>query len=174
MSSGRKERWIVRLVCALMLMFQLALAGCNSGGQSVSAQTEKHPSMNPPEASITASSAGDDIAVTVVLVNRGAEPFPLLRWNLPADGRLTGSLFEVYRNGVTQQYFGEMVKRSVTSDDYLLLQPGKEYRTTISLKQAYDVKASGEYRIGYRAWNQLPGGGLATITSPVVTVKKGG
>jgi len=129
--------------------------------------------MNPLDASITASIAGDDIVVTVVLANRATEAFPLLRWNLPADGRLTGSLFEVNRNGESQRYLGEMVKRRVTADDYLSLQPGKEYKTTIGLKQAYDVKANGQYTIKYRAWNQLPNGGFVTITSAVITVRKG-
>ena len=129
--------------------------------------------MNPPDASITASVSGDDILVTVVLINQAAEPFPLLRWNLPADGRMTSSLFEVDRNGEQQEYVGEMVKRRVTRDDYLFLQPGKEYKTTVGLKQGYDVKANGEYKIRYRAWNQLPSGGLATISSAVMIVKKG-
>jgi hypothetical protein len=129
--------------------------------------------MNPPDANITASVSGDDIVVTVVVMNRAAEPFPLLRWNLPADGRLTGSLLEVDRNGESQPYVGEMVKRRVTADDYIFLQPGKEYKTTDGLEQGYDVKANGEHKIRYRAWNQLPDGGLASISSAVVTAKKG-
>jgi hypothetical protein len=96
-----------------------------------------------------------------------------LRWNLPAAGRLTGSLFEMDRNGESQPYVGEMVKRRVTADDYIFLQPGKEYKTTVGLEQGYDVKANGEYNIRYRAWNQLPSGGLAAITSAVVTARKG-
>jgi hypothetical protein len=129
--------------------------------------------MNRPDANITASVSGDDILVTVVVINHALEPFPPLRWNLPADGRLTGSLFEVDRNGESQPYVGEMVKRRVTADDYIFLQPGKEYKTTVDLEQGYDVKANGEYKIRYRAWNQLPGGGLAAITSAVVTARKG-
>jgi len=43
---------------------------CTSGG---------HQPMNPLDASITASIAGDDIVVTVVLANRATEAFPLLR-----------------------------------------------------------------------------------------------
>jgi len=61
------------------------VAGC-TGSRSVSAQVEGHQPMNPLDASITASIAGDDIVVTVVLANRATEAFPLLRWNLPADG----------------------------------------------------------------------------------------
>lgn len=160
------------LAVTLTAAFLIAFAGC-TGSHSVSAQTEGHESMNPPDANITASVSGDDILVTVVLINHATEPFPLLRWNLPADGRMTGSLFEVDRNGKQQEYVGEMVKRRVTADDYTFLQPGKEYKTTVGLKQGYDVKANGEYRIRYRAWNQLPGGGLSTITSAVVMVRKG-
>jgi len=70
---------------------------CTSGGPSA------YESL---DASITASIAGDDIVVTVVLANRATEAFPLLRWNLPADGRLTGSLFEVNRNGESQRTLG--------------------------------------------------------------------
>jgi hypothetical protein len=129
--------------------------------------------MNPPDVNIPASVSEDDILVTVVVINHAAEPFPLLRWNLPADGRLTGSLFEVDRNGESQPYVGEMAKRRETANDYIFLQPGKEYKTRVCLEQGYDVKANGEYKIRHRAWNQLPGGGLASISSAVVTVRKG-
>jgi hypothetical protein len=166
----RKSR--VWIVVSSTAAFLIACPGC-TGNHSVSAQSEERQSMNSPEVNIAASVSGDEIFVTVVMIDHAAEPFPLLRWNLPSDGRMTGGLFEVDRNGEPQPYVGEMVKRRVTADDYILLCPGKEYKTTVGLKQGYDVKANGEYRIRYRAWNQLPRGGLATITSAAVTARKG-
>ena len=44
-----------------------------------------------------------------------------------------------------------MVKRRVTADDYIFLQPGKEYKTTVGLEQGYDVKANGGVQ------HQVPG-----------------
>ena len=126
--SRKKRIWVA--VTSITLL-QMDVAGC-TGSRSVSAQVEGHQPMNPPEASITASIAGDDIVVTVVLADRATEAFPLLRWNLPADGRLTGSLFEVNRNGKSQQYLGEMVKRRVTADDYLSLQPAKNTKQPLA------------------------------------------
>src|SRR2546423_15651472 len=106
MIGSRQNRiWVAFTLTALL---QVAFAGC-TGSRGASAQSEGHQSMKPPDAIITASIMGDDIAVTVILINHGPAPFPLLRWNLPPDGHLTGSLFEVDRNGERQEYVGEMV-----------------------------------------------------------------
>jgi hypothetical protein len=68
--SSRKSRiWVAASLTAAL---QIAAAGC-TGGHSVSTQTEGHQSMNPPDANITASVSGDDILVTVVVINHAVE-----------------------------------------------------------------------------------------------------
>ncbi len=111
--------------------------------------------FTPPGARVAILSATpDDIVVHVTLVNHGPGIFRLLRWNLPEDGRLTSDLFEVSRDGKQVRYRGKMVKRSVTSESYLTLLPGKECDFRISLAQEYDVAPTGQYKAPYHAWNQ--------------------
>jgi len=163
-SYGRNKTLLLFLVTVLQV--------ARTGTRSTSAQEEGHQVMNPPDTSITASITTDNIRVTVVMVNRNPEPFPLLKWNLPVDGKLTADLFDVQGDGKRQPYVGEIVKRHITTDDYVLLQPGTKYTSTISLGQGYDVKVAAEYRLRYKAWNQLPDGGLVAITSTAIKVEK--
>jgi peptidyl-Lys metalloendopeptidase len=67
---------------------------------------------------------------------------------------LTNSLFEITRDGKPVEYHGRMVKRQVTTSDYIRMKPGK-YSATISLAQAYDVKPPGHYTVRYSVFNQM-------------------
>jgi hypothetical protein len=126
-----------------------------------------------PETFISAELKSNDILVEVAVVNHGSNPFPLLRWNLPSDGRLTTNLFQVQRDGQVVEYKGLMVKRKVTAADFIELEPKREYRARISLAQGYDVNSKGRYSIQYRAWNQsLQGKPVISLSSNVVTVEK--
>jgi hypothetical protein len=67
--SSRSGIWAA---VSLTAPLQIAAAGC-TGGHSVSTQTEGRQSMNPPDANITATVSGDDILVTVVVINHAVE-----------------------------------------------------------------------------------------------------
>jgi hypothetical protein len=136
----------------LMVSFLVACARPEVGIRSLSANTIT------PQAQISAAVNGNDIEVTVILVNRGITPFALLKWNLPEDGRLDGSLFDVTRDGTRIEYRGIEIKRSVSGTDYISLETGREYSSNILLAQGYDVQSKGKYKIQYRAWNPVPDG----------------
>jgi hypothetical protein len=160
--------------CFTLIMLWTLCTGCFHGetGVDASGAGTPHNLMNAPKAIITASLELEDIRVEIALTNRSSTPFPLLKWNLPSNGELTSDLFEVERNGQSESYKGKLVKRRVTADDYIWLQPGKEYRTTINLQQGYDVRLPGRYEIAYRAWNQLRTGGVVAIASPKITIER--
>jgi hypothetical protein len=126
-----------------------------------------------PEAHISAGVRGDDIELKLSLVNRGSSPFALLKWNLPADGRLDGSVFELSRDGKNVEYRGIEIKRAVTDACYIAMKPGREYTASIRLAQGYDVHPKGRYIIRYRTWNQVPDGTkVLSFESNVVEVDK--
>ena|SRR5579864_266104 len=166
------DRTAICVVGLILLSASLFGYGGPSGIELLPAQTKFMASPKSPNARISASVKPQDILVTVVLVNRGPEPFPLLRWNLPSDGKLTDAIFEVRRNGELERYSGEQVKRRVTAADYIFLRAGRKYTTTISLRQAYEVNASGTYEIRYKVFNQLPAGRLCVLSSPEITVQR--
>ncbi len=126
-----------------------------------------------PQAQISVMAKGDDIEVKVTLVNRSSSQFALLKWNLPEDGHLDGSLFEVSRDGKKVDYQGMQIKRAVSEADYIPMKVGREYTTRIRLAQGYDVHPNGKYTIQYRTWNPVPDGSkVLFVESNVVGLQK--
>jgi hypothetical protein len=147
-----KMRYSSKSLLLLVLSFQIACAQRGVDIHSLSSN------VTVPQAQISASVKGDDIEVKVTLVNPGSSPFALLKWNLPGNGRLDGSLFAVTRDRKTIEYRGMEMKRAVSDADYIPLEPGRDYSTSIRLAQGYDVRPKGKYTIQYHAWNQVPDG----------------
>jgi hypothetical protein len=150
-----------------MISLQVGCARQQVDIRSLSANTTT------PQPQISAAINADDIEVKVSLVNLGGSSFALLKWNLPEDGRLDGSLFDVSRDGTKIEYRGMEIKRSVSSADYFALEPGREYSSSIRLAQGYDVHSKGKYKIQYSAWNPVPDGSkVLHLESNVVEVEK--
>jgi hypothetical protein len=163
------------IIVATVLVLSFSESGCRREtpiGDAQSAAKGKGDGVLP-DTIILASVKSSDILVEVTIVNRGSSPFPLLRWNLPDDGRLTTNLFQVQRDGQVVEYKGLMVKRTVTPSDFVKLRPGREYRANMSLTQGYEVGPKGHYSIRYKASNQsLEGNEVISLASNVVTVEK--
>ena len=158
---------MIRTTACLLLAISMRLSS-----QESIVKTNNIPTLISPDAKISAVSSKDDIVVTISLVSHSPKPFPLLKWNLPEDGHFQGEIFEVSRNGKLLQYLGPMFKRRVTDDSYIMMEPGKVYHARLSLKEAYDVKPPGHYRIRYEAWNQVPEHNFDVIRSGTVQVSK--
>jgi len=162
------KRVLLSLLTMPALAFSLlAYPRSPSTGSAVKAAE----SMPAPEARINAGVDSGDIIVRVILINHGDRLYPLLKWDLPEDGKLSSPLFDVFRDGRQLKYNGVVVKRRVTRDSYLYLHPVSQYESIIGLKQAYDVAPAGKYTIRYHAWNQVSGANLQ-ITSPETTIVK--
>jgi hypothetical protein len=139
-------------IAAFLLVGMQAAGG---GGSVTAVQSAQIENFSAPETRVeTVRSTAADIVVRVTMINRGPGVFRLLRWNLPADGELTNSLFEITRNGKPVGYRGRMAKRRVTPADYIRMEPDKPYSAEISLAQAYEVGLRGRYKVRYSAYNQ--------------------
>lgn len=169
MSNARR----IIIVSVLLSMF----FGCSSYQQSA---WPVAPDKATPACSITARQSDGDILVRITIANGTRSDLPLLKWNLPLDGRLTTDLFAVTRNGTKIPYKGPMVKRRVTAESYITIASGKAFSKEVSLQQGYDVSAPGEYEIQYRAHNQqLPNAegsavsrDLEELASPAIHLSK--
>lgn len=94
----------------------------------------------------------DEVAVTFSLTNTGDEAISVLRWETPLRG-LTNDLFVVTRNGERVPYIGRLVKWAApTDDDYILIEPGQTVSAVIDLSSAYDMSATGNYSVRFRAF----------------------
>jgi len=93
---------------------------------------------------------GQAAIATITLHNRSNQTLQLLRRNTPFEGWLADSL-SVERNGQAVAYIGAMAKRMPPSaSEYLHLKPGTRYSYRASLQDAYDVSATGRYRVDWR------------------------
>jgi hypothetical protein len=142
------------LAIAAFLLVGMQGVGC--GGSVTAVTSAQEENFSAPQVRVISNSefVRSDIVVRVTMINRGPGAFRLLRWNLPADGDLTNSLFEITRNGKPLGYRGRMVKRRVTAADYIRMEPDKPYSAEISLAQAYETGPRGRYKVRYSAYNQ--------------------
>lgn len=99
----------------------------------------------------TAFAADESVPVVVSIRNEGKAAARVLRWLTPLDG-VTDDLFAVTIDGKPIEYIGADYKRAAPTDkDYITLQPGETYETTVDLAGYYDLSQTGFYQVSYRA-----------------------
>lgn len=70
------------------------------------------------------------------------------------DGRVRNNYFEIENSkGISIDYLGLMSNCTRMPDEFMLLGPGNEMRSTISLKEFYEIKKGENYKIQYYAFN---------------------
>ena len=92
--------------------------------------------------------AGDSSGtIKVNLINAGAEPLSILRWDTPFEKTLSSDVFQIERPTKTwplvetAKYVGREVKRTAPeSSHFVLLQPGATISTQVVLSEYYDLE----------------------------------
>ncbi|MCS3801384.1 hypothetical protein [Niastella sp. OAS944] len=70
------------------------------------------------------------------------------------DGQVRNNYFEIENsNGDEIDYLGMMANCTRTPDEYILLQPGEEISSAISLKEFYELNKGNNYKVQYDAIN---------------------
>jgi len=165
-----------RRVGLYLFLVCLLLARPAEGGQP--SQCHKAPprmlsgSGRGPSVWISAEPSAENIVVKVSITNLGSSRYRLLSWDLPFHGGMSGGLFDVYRGFEEIPYRGMAIKRKITKEDYINVDPGFTCSTSIPLAPAYDVTPPGQYRIQYRAANQHFHDGLDWLTSNEIEVER--
>lgn len=109
--------------------------------------------FNPLRVSMVAASGASPFlgAVEVEVTNTSTRTVRMPRWQLP-DPFLQAKLFVVTRDGAPVTYEGPMIKRGLpAAADFAILRPGQTYRTVVDLSAFYDLSATGEYTVTYKA-----------------------
>ena len=134
--------------------------------------------------SIEATVRGKSVFVAVDLTNLTDRSIYVLTWNIPYDGRLEASPFEVKRDGSPVPYTGVMVKRLAPElHDFVLLGPKEGINTTVNISDYYSMAETGKYTITFDsivthffsdemiATDQLPEHKIVEVRSNTVTVE---
>jgi peptidyl-Lys metalloendopeptidase len=163
----------VFLLILIMVGFTL-FQGCNKdkGNESMtSSSSEKN--ENSIKCSLTVEQKDKTVEAVVRVLNVSSDVQKIARYDLPVDGVITKTLFEIFKDGVKVTYKGALVKRAApTEADFIKIEPGKFVETKFSLGEHYDFSTSGTYSIKYEVLEIVPQITAAGwITSNVVTLK---
>jgi peptidyl-Lys metalloendopeptidase len=99
----------------------------------------------------TEFSASQDVLVTVTYTNPTGHSVRILQWFTPANG-LEEPVFDVKVNGEPVAYIGAIYKRpAATGNDFMTLKAGQNVSYSVNLGEYYDLTATGQYEIYYKA-----------------------
>ena len=113
-----------------------------------------------------------DIRVRLTFVNSTERAIGVYRWNLPVSNGLEADLFDIQHDGMAVAYRGMMVKRKVTPEDVIRIDPFTNASVIVSLADAYDVEGAGAYAISYHSFNPYGAGELQECRSNILAVRK--
>lgn len=168
LSRAVHGRWMALAILAIGLQ-----GGCSQRDPNVKAFIKSQAAADIEAHISLVQLTADDIVLRVAIKNSETKAFNLLKWNLPPDGELTKSLFEVTCDGQKIDYTGKMVKRDLSAQDYFVLKPGEERVVNIGLAQGYDVKSRAECKVKYFVWNQdarqMPNNANLSVLTPILS-----
>ncbi len=91
----------------------------------------------------------ESVPVNVSFTNEGKSSVRILRWLTPFDG-VKDNLFVVTVNGKPVQYIGADYKRPApTEKDYVTINTGETFNSTVDLAGYYDLSETGYYQVNY-------------------------
>lgn len=94
------------------------------------------------------------LIANLVFRNKSEKSIYLNKQVVYYDGQVRNNYFEIEDiNGEEIDYLGMMANCTRTPDEYVLLKPGEEISSAISLKEFYELKKGNDYKIQYDAIN---------------------
>jgi peptidyl-Lys metalloendopeptidase len=126
--------------------FVQAIAGSAvlAGGIAAALAAAPQATSNPLRVSMYAAANG---AVEVIVTNTGRKAARVPSWQLPGNDP-TAKLFQVSRDGELVAYEGKLAKRGLPGPgDFVVLPPGRSYRSVVDLGASYDLSKRGQYLV---------------------------
>jgi hypothetical protein len=103
---------------------------------------------------LTVEKVDQNLIAHLVFKNETSEKFLLDKYTICLDGKFRKSVFEITdAKGKKVSYFGIMVKRVVSEDDFIQLEPGQSIKVSVKLNDAYRLEPGKKYSIKYFAYN---------------------
>ena len=126
--------------------FTQVLAGSTilAGAIAAAVAAPQHATNNPLRVSMYA--AGDG-AVEVIVTNTSRKAVRVPSWELPGADNMA-KLFNVSLDGEKVAYEGALAKRGLPGpSDFVVLPPGRSYRSVVNLGADYDLSKRGQYNV---------------------------
>ena len=96
----------------------------------------------------------DVIEATLLFINNTDKKLYLDGMTLCWDNKIERDIFEIIDdNGEEVTYIKSIKNRIVRPEDYVQLNIGDQFKTTVNIKEAYDVQKGGKYIIQYSTYN---------------------
>ena len=113
------------------------------------------------------------IFANLTFSNNSFEIVSLDKLRICHGNKIQNSLFKIFDEKKRMiDYDGPMVKRFITAEDFIMIDPGQKIETSVQLDNVYELKIGKKYTIQYSAYlnNNLKDSGIEKIESNVVEV----
>lgn len=105
--------------------------------------------------------------------NNTADKLLLDKFIICYNNRIRNNFFKVIdENGCRIDYVGPLVKRYITSEDFMFVQPGEKIVSNVSLENVYKMVNGKKYTVQYSAYHptDIEEQGIIKVESNVVNV----
>lgn len=103
---------------------------------------------------LSASVNNNTLIAELVFSNKTGKKLFLDKLTICHNNKVKNNLFKVLdKNNNRVDYTGMMLKRFITPDDFLAIEPGEEIKSSIALDEVYKVIKGNKYTIQYYAYN---------------------
>lgn len=91
------------------------------------------------------------VELEFTLKNDTTNTYEILIWGTPFEGEFNENMFDVTKDGEPLPYLGRQFKRGAPQkEDFIVVAPHSELRTSLFLEKAYPVTGPGLYTAQYR------------------------
>lgn len=103
---------------------------------------------------LSVSVNGDEIIAHLSIANNTNKKIVLDKLTICYENEIQNNLFKVIDNNkIRVGYKGVMVKREVSAEDFIGVEPGEIIESNISLNEVYKLNKGNKYTIQYYAYN---------------------
>ncbi|OQP53561.1 hypothetical protein [Niastella populi] len=113
------------------------------------------------------------IFANLIFSNNTSETVSIDKLRTCHGNKIQNNLFKIFDEKKRMiDYDGPMVKRFITPEDFIMIDPGQKIETSVELDEVYELKNGKKYTIQYSAYlnNNLTNSSIEKIESNVVEV----
>jgi hypothetical protein len=123
------------------------------------------------EVELSVAKKDKKILANLVFSNNTTEIVSLDKLRICHGNKILNNLFKIFDEKRRMiDYDGPMVKRFITPEDFINIDPGQKIETSVELDEVYELKDGKKYTIQYSAYlnNNLTNSDIEKIESNVV------
>ena len=125
------------------------------------------------EVELSVAKKNRKIFANLIIYNNSIEIISLDKLRICYGNKILNDLFKVITEKNRRiDYDGPMIKRFITAEDFINIDPGQKIETSVALDEVYKLMNGNKYTIQYSAYlnNNLTDSGIEKIESNIVEV----